>query len=80
MSSRTLRRTAAALCLAATLAVPAHALPERSPEPFGILTWLSELWSAIWEEATGDEGKGINPEGKPTIPDGDEGHGIDPDG
>lgn len=76
MSSRAFRRTAAAVCLAAALAVPAHALPERSPEPMGFLSWLSELWAVVWEADTGDE----EPDRDPIDPSGDEGHMIDPNG
>lgn len=79
MTSHALRRTLAAVFLAAALAVPAHALPERRPEPSGILSWLHELWSTVWEEVTG--GEETAPEGQPpNDANGDEGHMIDPNG
>lgn len=83
MSSRTLKRTAAALCLAATLAVPVHALPVRS-EPLGfgerLLTWAAELFSAVWAQDSAPAPQ-IPPDGgQPQEPGTDEGHMIDPDG
>lgn len=84
MSTRALRRTVAALCLAASMAVPVHALPTRSfEEPLGfgdrLLTWAAELWSVVWAQDTpplppGPADGGERPTG------GDEGHGIDPNG
>lgn len=82
MSSRALKRTAAALCLAAALAVPAHAQP-REPLGFGsgLLAWVSQLWSAVWEAATPDpEGTTNDGQTPPPGTDDDEGHGIDPNG
>ena len=75
MFSRSLKKTLVVVCLAVALAVPAHALAERTPEPFGILSWFKQLWSIVWEGTTG------RPEEPPPIaPNGDEGHMIDPDG
>jgi hypothetical protein len=84
MSSRTLKRTVAALCLAATLAVPVHALPVRSAEPLGfgdrLLTWAAELLSAVWAQDLAPEPQGPTDSGQPPQPGNDEGHGIDPNG
>ena len=81
MSSCTLKRTVAALCLAATLAVPVHALPTRSVEPLGLgdrlLTWAAELLSAVWAQDLAPEPQ---PPAEPPQPGSDEGHAIDPDG
>lgn len=81
MSSRTLRRTVAALSLAAALAVPVHALPIRSVEPLGfgdhLLTWAAELFSAVWAQDLAPEPQ---PPAEPPLPGSDEGHMIDPDG
>jgi len=84
MSSRTFRRTVAAICLAAALAVPVHALPTRAfeePIEFSdrLLTWAVELWSAVWAQESaplppGPADGGERPAGS------DEGHMIDPDG
>ena len=83
MSSHTLKRTAAALCLAAALAVPVHALPVRS-EPLGfgerLLTWAAELFSAVWAQDLAPEPQEPADDGQPSQPGTDEGHGIDPDG
>ena len=82
MSSRTLRRTVAALSLAAVLAVPVHALPARSAEPLGfgdrLLTWAAELWSAVWAQNSAPLPPAPPDGGHP--PQSDEGHMIDPDG
>lgn len=83
MSSRTWKRTAAALALAAALAVPAHALPARSAELLGfgdrLLTWAAELLAAVWAEDSAPETQ--EPAGDPPPQPGtDEGHGIDPNG
>jgi len=84
MSSRRLRRTAAALCLAASLAGPAHALPARSTEPLGfgerLLSWVNDLWSAVWAEDSTPLPPGPGDGGLPPEPGTDEGHMIDPDG
>jgi hypothetical protein len=84
MSSRTLRRATAALCLAAALAVPVHALPARSAEPLGfgdrLLTWAAELLSAVWAQDLVPEPQGPADGGQPPEPGTDEGHGIDPNG
>ncbi|HVG07472.1 MAG TPA: hypothetical protein VNM67_07185 [Thermoanaerobaculia bacterium] len=84
MSSRTLKRTAAALCLAAALAVPVHALPARSAEPAGfgdrLLTWAAELLSAVWAQDSAPIPQGPTGTGQPPQPGTDEGHGIDPNG
>jgi hypothetical protein len=84
MSSRTLRRTVAALSLAAILAIPVHALPVRSAEPLGfgdrLLTWAAELFSAIWAQDLAPEPQGPEEDGQPPQPGTDEGHGIDPNG
>ncbi len=84
MSSRTLKRTVAALCLAATLAVPVHAMPARSTEPLGfgdrLLTWAGELFSAVWAQASAPAPQVPPDSGQPPQPGADEGHGIDPDG
>jgi hypothetical protein len=85
MSSCTLKRTVAALCLAAALAVPAHALPTRSSEPLGfgdrLLTWAAELFSAVWAQDLAPEPQGPGEDGQPPPQPGtDEGHGIDPNG
>lgn len=83
MSSRILRRTVAAICLAATLAVPVHALPTRSVEPLGfgdrLLTWAVELWSAVWAQDSAPVPPG-SAGGEQPPPGTDEGHMIDPDG
>ena len=83
MSSRTLKRTVAAVCLAAALAVPVHALPVRS-EPLGfgdrLLTWAAELWSAVWAQDLAPEPQGPADDGQPPLPGTDEGHMIDPNG
>ena len=83
MSSRTLKRTVAALCLAATLAVPVHALPARSAEPLGfgaqLLTWAAELFSAVWAQDLAPEPQ-PPADGDPPQPGSDEGHMIDPNG
>ncbi|HET9225828.1 MAG TPA: hypothetical protein VFR31_04135 [Thermoanaerobaculia bacterium] len=70
-----MKKTLVVVCLAVALAVPAHALAERAPEPIRILSWLQEVWSIIWEGATGTPA-----EPPPVNPNGDEGHMIDPDG
>jgi len=84
MSSRTLKRTVAVLCLAAALAVPVHALPVRSAEPLGfgdrLLTWAAELFSAVWAQDSAPAPQGPTGSGQPPQPGTDEGHGIDPDG
>lgn len=83
MSSRTLRRTAAALCLAATLAVPAHALPVRfEPLGFGerLVTWAAELFSAVWAQDSAPAPQVPTDGGQPQEPESDEGHMIDPNG
>ena len=84
MSSQTLKRTVAALCLAAALAVPVHALPVRSAEPLGfgdrLLTWAVELFSAVWAQDSAPEPQGPADSGQPPQPGTDEGHMIDPDG
>jgi hypothetical protein len=84
MSSRTLKRTVAALCLAAILAVPVHALPARSAEPLGfgnrLLTWAAELLSAVWAQDSAPEPQGPVDSGQPPQPGTDEGHAIDPNG
>jgi hypothetical protein len=83
MSSRTLKRTVAAVCLAAALAVPVHALPVRS-EPLGfgdrLLAWAAELWSAVWAQDSAPEPQGPADSGQPTQTGTDEGHMIDPNG
>ena len=83
MSSRTLKRTAAALGLAAVLAVPAHALPARSAEPLGfgdrLLTWAAELLSAVWSQDAAQDPQ-APADDPPPQPGTDEGHMIDPDG
>lgn len=71
--SRRIVRFAAALTLAASLAVPAHAAAAgRSTASFFDLvwTWLSTVSS--------DKGYGIDPNG--ATANGDRGFGIDPDG
>lgn len=82
MSSRTWKRTAAALGLAAMLAVPVHALPARSVEPLGfgdrLLTWAAELLAAVWAEDSAPDTQA--PAGDPPPPGTDEGHMIDPNG
>ncbi len=84
MSSCTLKRTVAALCLAAALAVPVHALPVRSAEPLGfgdrLLTWAAELFSAVWAQDLAPEPQGPADGGQPPPPGNEEGHGIDPNG
>lgn len=82
MSSRSLKRTAAALCLAAALAVPVRALPARSVEPIGfgdrLLTWAAELFSAVWAQDSAAEAPADD--GQTPEPGTDEGHMIDPNG
>lgn len=84
MSSRTLKRTAAALCLAAVLAVPVHALPARATETLGfgdrLLAWAAELLSAVWAQDSAPETQGPAEDGQNPRPGTDEGHGIDPNG
>lgn len=83
MSSRTLRRTVAALSLAAILAVPVHALPVRFESlGFGerLLTWAAELFSAVWAQDSAPAPQAPTDGGQPPEPESDEGHGIDPDG
>lgn len=84
MSSHVLRRTAAAIFLAAALAVPAHALPARSMEPLGFgerfLSWVNDLWSAVWAEDSTPLPPGPGEGGLPPEPGTDEGHMIDPNG
>ena len=84
MSSRTLKRTVAALCLAAALAVPVHAMPARSAEPLGfgdrLLTWAAELFSAVWAQDLAPEPQVPPDSGQPPQPGSDEGHMIDPNG
>ncbi|HWN44048.1 MAG TPA: hypothetical protein VNW71_17625 [Thermoanaerobaculia bacterium] len=84
MSSCTLKWTVAALCLAAALAVPVHALPVRSAEPLGfgdrLLTWAAELFSAVWAQDLAPEPQRPAEDGQPPQPGDDEGHGIDPNG
>ena len=75
MSFHSFRKTLAAACLAVALAAPAHALLERAPEPFRMLLWLKDLWSIVWEGATGTPD-----EPPPVTPNGEEGHGLDPNG
>ena len=83
MSSRAFKRTAAALCLAAALAVPAHAQPR---EPLGfeerILAWVDQLWSAVWQQASAPDPQGPTnePPPEPGTNGGELGHGIDPNG
>lgn len=84
MSSRTLRRTVVALCLAASLAVPVHALPTRAfEEPLGLgdrlLTWAAEIWSVVWAQESTPLPP-ASPSGGEPPPGPDEGHGIDPNG
>lgn len=83
MSSRTLKRIAAVLCLAAALAVPVHALPARSAEPLGfgdrLLTWAAELLSAVWAQDSAPDPQAPADE-PPPPPETDEGHMIDPNG
>jgi hypothetical protein len=84
MSSRTLKRTVAALALAAALAVPVHAMPARSAEPLGfgdrLLTWAAELFSAVWAQASVPAPQLPTDSGQPPQPGSDEGHMIDPNG
>jgi hypothetical protein len=84
MSSRILKRTAVALCLAAALAVPVHALPARATEPLGfgdrLLTWVAELLSAVWAQDSAPETQGPADDGQTPPPGTEEGHMIDPNG
>lgn len=69
-------RFAAALTLAASLAVPAHAAgPVRSGSAGASLFDLAWSWLAT---AWLDKGYSIDPDG--STADGDKGYGIDPDG